>query len=98
MLLTQLIAQLPSSTEREEATFCASVYHHPQRSVDTSEKVILLASNHNPKEATAKVWFLMDAFLSLQKTRPSCLGKFWQLSHRGCCGREPFHMPGWCEG
>lgn len=74
-MLTQLIAQLLSSIEWEETTFCASVYHRPQRSVDTSENVMLLASNHDPKEATAKAGALMDAFLSPQKTGPSYLGK-----------------------
>lgn len=76
-LLTQLLAQLPSSTEWEEGTFCASLYHHPQHSVGVSEKVLLLASKPNPKEAPYRglpaKGVLTDAFLSLQKTSKTLL-------------------------
>lgn len=61
-LLTQLLAQLPSSTEWEEGTFCASPYHHPQHSVGMSEKVLLLASKHNPKEGPYRGLPLLKGF------------------------------------
>ncbi|TEA10347.1 hypothetical protein DBR06_SOUSAS3710144, partial [Sousa chinensis] len=44
-LLTQRTAQLPSSVEWEEVTLCASLYRHPQCSVETSEEGLLLAKN-----------------------------------------------------
>lgn len=79
--LLQLTAQLLSSTDWEEVTWHASLRHHSQHLLDSSEEVILTAKKHNFKLPPAT-----EVLFSLYRRQVTLLDleEVWQGFPRGC--------------